>query len=368
MIYICKGLANCCNCCCKCCNSCIEGCCKCLDCKACKCCTTAFAPCVFLNFFLMFLPFIVCWVIAFTYWSNDCSNPLEIFLLIQGILFLANFLICIYLMIKYKNKNEKERTGNDEIWKKTAHLMCYDVILCLYFLVFAFEIAWNIVGHNWVAGQDCSESSLPAMTIVALILMWVFIGLGIFMFMCTILTLACEEGSCGFEKCCSDLCYICFCCCLFTKPREKHVKKARTSREVRTDGGNSQPKFIGSAIGLLRMIGINAHWKNRQNNEQANQVGEQNQQQQMQGNAYSPQPVYRIPQDQGVAPTNYINTANQGVVSGINYQPQYQVPQSYPYAAMGLPNQQPNEVYLQEEPNPPKEGIFTKIKKKLRLN
>lgn len=248
MHYCCKGIGKCCKGCCDCLGSCCSSCGKC--CSSCfkecsKIFDRPFSSCLLLQFIVMFCPFILCWVVAFIEFNSSCDRPIAIHLIIQGICLLLNFLLIIYLMYKYSTPQPS--LEEKSFTQKLVYLICYDFVICTYIFFLAFEVAWNIVGHYWLADSNCDSSVLESIDLLGIIINWVYLGLIFLYLLCIGLLHFCEECHC--EGCCICFYYLCCCCCCFDKPKfgsDKHENK-RASRKV--NGWMSSFLKIGNVFG-----------------------------------------------------------------------------------------------------------------------
>lgn len=272
MYYVGKGCGKCCAQCCDGCCSCLSECFNCFGklCQCCECkelCQRPFGGCTVFNFFVMALPFVACIVVTGVTWG-DCMMT-NVHLLIQGLLMLTNFLVCVYVMIKLgRNSDQGKKTDEPtDTWSKTKHLICYDFVICSYIFVLIFEFIWNILGHVWLADPGCS-SSLEAMDYAALIIMWVWLGLSALLFCCSVTVAACDDGSCGVDTCLKDCFYcLCCCCCCSTPSQNKQERRSKNLEHYQSQP-ESKPKFIESAYSMLGTFGIFGS-KKKQNQQEA---------------------------------------------------------------------------------------------------
>ena len=104
MNYCCVGCNKCCNGCSKCCNDCCNSCCKCFETCCGECCEQLnqcfirpFSLCTFVSFFVVGIPFLLMLSVFFKDYTSKCSEPLHIWLPIQGVSNLINLFFCGYL-------------------------------------------------------------------------------------------------------------------------------------------------------------------------------------------------------------------------------------------------------------------------------
>ena len=340
MYYCCKGLSNCCGKCCSGCANCAESCCKLCSCEFMS---KPFGPCVCLNFFLMAIPFLIAVISSIAFWSSDCDAPVQPFLLVQGFLFILNFLFTVYLMVKYSNNDpndpKAQKFQEKDAGGKFVHLLCYDYIVCLFLFLGVFEVVWNVIGSVWVSEGECEESALEAIAYLSIALMWVFLAGGACLFMCTMLALSCEDGSCSLEHICEDCCFCLFCCCLCQSSAKRNEKA-----EKRREANQEKPSFVSPVFSFMRTIGI---MRKDPVPAEANQEKHP--------------PHYRSPPQQGaqqypqqVPPQQY---------------PQPAAPQQYPqqYPQQVPPQQYPQPAappYISAPPEEEEQGVLEKAKKK----
>lgn len=246
MHYCCKGIGKCCSSCCKCLDDCCGSCGKCWGecCSGCaKMFDRPFSSCAFIQFILMFCPFVICWVVGFSNLTSSCSNPVQAHLIVQGFNLLLNFLIIFYLMYKYSSPQPS--LEGKSYSKKLIHLLCYDVIICLYTFFLAFEIAWNIVGHAWLNGSNCDSSILEGIDLLGIIVNWVYLGT-LVLYLLFVALLGCCDGDCDGGCCIGCLAcfyYLCCCCCCFGKFKQfdKENKEKRDRIRAERERGAVQP-------------------------------------------------------------------------------------------------------------------------------
>lgn len=187
------------------------------------------------------------------------------------------------------------------------------------------------------------------MTMISLIISWIFLVLGFLIFTCSLVTLACQEGSCGFDKCCTDFCYILFCCCFF-KSKAKSNQEDRTKKE---NGQQDQPRFSSNAFGILRLLGINLGQTNTNNLQQSNK-------QHVEEHKYPQIEIEAYQQPYLADPKYPLEEKKIHVARGI---PIYEVPpppaQEYPYI-------QGKTDEIKPEDNIENGGMFSIVKKKLK--
>ena len=180
--------------------------------------------------------------------------------------------------------------------------------------------------------------------------MWVFLGVGVFVFFFTILVYACEDGSCTFYDLCRCLFLIFSCgfCDIGKKPKKQHQKRIQEP---------SHPNWISKSKNMLGIFGISNHKQsnyerppesgnmmivqmpNPQYNPQVQYNPQQQQLKNVPHNQYNnvPQQQYNVPQQQYNVPQQH------------NVTQQYNVPQQQ----YNIPPQQYNEMRNFVAPQPP---------------
>jgi len=195
----CKGIFSCCSnmCdgCSNCCGSMCEGCCKGLA----ECCTNwgnvccnpekPFPYCTTFTWFISFIPSIVFLIYAGEHWNNSCGSNLPLWLLITAILFIVNMIFSAYLYWRFTLRSDEKTNALN----RGVKILCYDPIVCLYFFVWAFEIAWSIIGIVWISSYTC-QNGVETLSTVAVVLMFVYCILGVMIALCSVCCQCCKEG------------------------------------------------------------------------------------------------------------------------------------------------------------------------------
>ena len=136
----------------------------------------------------------------------------------MGVLLLVNFLMCIYIMCRYKKEQEATNEQNEnqfftdkDVCSRTCHMILYDIGICCYIIIVIFGVVVSCLGYEWVgasgSSSDCPDS-LKYLTYASCLLYQIYIVLGLLLFLITILTMAADEG-------CGDCFKTCCCCCCF---------------------------------------------------------------------------------------------------------------------------------------------------------
>lgn len=296
----------------KCCGGCCESILKCCG-ATCdelkKIFNTPFSCCAFVSFFITTIPFILAIIgIARDNAFKNCEDPpIAIHLIIEGICNLGNFIFCLYLAYrygeKYKNHGQNYQDNADRnvdktetnILERTKNLILYDFGVCFYIFYICFSFIWTIIGFIWLGkvekGSVCYENNAFTIKIDLLntIIMIIFIFGGLFLFCCTLLVSACDEGSCqiyDFFRCCLlvSTCGLC--------DVGKRIKKKKTENV-----NNHNSYWISTSKNILKYLGFyqpQVPFNNNQNNL----------------NMPQPQPqmvVQNMPPPYMISPSSYAN-------------------------------------------------------------
>jgi hypothetical protein len=184
---LCASVAKCCGSCCTALGNCCASCCATLQ----QCFSKPFSGVVFLTVLLSVVPFCAMIFAVIKFWSNQCSHPLQVWLLICLIVFLINLIFALYLFRRlagtdFENPEINPRydaNKHEEInqYEHTKHFLMYDPGVCLYIMILLFQIAWAIVGLSWYGdeGTVCSDDARPLLQCVLAgsIILLVFVGI-----------------------------------------------------------------------------------------------------------------------------------------------------------------------------------------------
>jgi len=237
-----------------------------------ECTDRPFSCCTFLTFLFMFVPFLICWYAALDNWDNPCPKPLETFQLIMGLIFMCNFAIAVYIMYRIDKGYKKNVEEHKTVYQRAWHLIGYDCWVCLYICILVFGMIWAIIGSTWVSdvedddATDIQELSdkracrkdhefLVDWSKGSIVLFWVYLIVGIALFIITLCMKSWEEdGETGCEGCLDCVtCYICG----FQKASKKRKKEIAEKREAqrrqeqgyvdeeRGRSNSSRGKFLG---------------------------------------------------------------------------------------------------------------------------
>lgn len=253
MIHCFRCCDKCCTSCNKCCNECCSGIEKC--CGSCcnainECFKTPFSLCATLTGVFVLGP-AVAGVITLS--NNEpastfCDKPLVSHLVVMAAMHLVNFLFAIYLFCKFRKPYDRTQSDGQviknsiydapketDICKRLTVLLCYDFVVVFYILALLFGFVWAIIGHSWLgsSSQLCKNTcpNLISWVYVLIIVFWVYVGLGIAIFLLTICIQACEEGSCG----CEYVCGCCISCCTCGLCGSSMMKSSKEKRITSVD-------------------------------------------------------------------------------------------------------------------------------------
>lgn len=306
MYYCCKQCASCCSSSCGLISKCCTSICSCFGkcfrtvfkcCGECcdsilKCCgttcdelkkifATPFSGCAFLSFFITTIPFILAIIgIAQEDAFKNCDDPpIAIHLVIEGVCNLGNFIFCLYLAFKYgaqyNNKEKNNQISADRnidktetnILERTKNLILYDFGVCFYIFFICFSFIWTIIGFVWLGKVEktshCYENNAFTikMDMLNTIIMIIFIITGLFLFCCTLLVSACDEGSCQIYD-------LCRCCFLVSTCGLCDIGK-RTKKKQIEHVNNHNSQWISTSKNILEYLGFYKPQippKNNQNN------------------------------------------------------------------------------------------------------
>jgi len=173
-------------------------------------------------------------------WSNDCTKPLHIWLLVAFVLFVINCHFAIYLYNRLSNYTEVDFPGYDprasyekNQLNRALHFFLYDPGVCLYIILAIFIIAWGIIGLIWTGGTCSSKyDDLKNCVVAGSLILLIFMGTGVlvvfFYIMSAYCTICMQEDDWGVFKvlCC---CFYFPLACLFGGPQQQQ----RSQRPVR---------------------------------------------------------------------------------------------------------------------------------------
>ncbi len=84
---------------------------------------------------------------------------------------------------------------------RTANLILYDFVVCIYVIFIIFFVVWTIIGFNWYSNEPndspCRTENSGIVMIaemVNLICMVIYLIVGILAFLITLCYMACDEG------------------------------------------------------------------------------------------------------------------------------------------------------------------------------
>ncbi len=186
----CEAFGKCCNECSKCCSETFGPCCA----EIAKCCnlqdffSKPFSTLLASALFLTLLPSFVLFGFVGANEKPECSMApdaginLDIWCIVQGIVFILHFLMSYYVFKKFQTP----QYPGESFYKRLCHLVCEDVVMAFYICFLIFSLVWAVLGISIDAEADrnsgCRENSLNVMADVILTLTWIFFGIGFFAF------------------------------------------------------------------------------------------------------------------------------------------------------------------------------------------
>ncbi|TNV75055.1 hypothetical protein FGO68_gene1707 [Halteria grandinella] len=141
----------------------------------------------------------------------DCQENLKVYLIVQGINNLVNFLFCLYITFHYGYYGKFKVEGQKTFWEQTVDLILYDWFVCLYIFALIFFVIWLIISFSALNNEVFLQFNQPdtspcrvnhngflitALTI-NLICMIVYLVVGFIIFIITVILYSCEDGSCS---------------------------------------------------------------------------------------------------------------------------------------------------------------------------
>ena len=162
--------------------------------------------------------------------NKNCEKPLGLHLTLTAISHILNFFYCLYLFIRYgrpyNQEAEDSKLRENSVFERTGQLLCYDFVTLFYIFLLIFEIAWAIIGIDWISSNPSQCTSLPSATfaLILLALLWIFLIFGLCIAFLAIVNIACEEGSCSVKYVLAGV-IVCLTCGICQPKSIKKVKK-----------------------------------------------------------------------------------------------------------------------------------------------
>lgn len=179
-----------------------------------------FAGCMCFTMFFNVIPLAIMGYFLGTGWTNTCSRPLEIWLLVTMILFLLNTMFGCYIFRRLSGEGVDARgdwyvegaSETKNAANRAKHFFMYDPVVCLYIVLSIFSLVWTIMGLIWTGdSQDCVSTSgaLVDAARAGAYCMLIFLIVGSFFIWCNLLSGYFNDclNDCDFCKCC--------CCCIY---------------------------------------------------------------------------------------------------------------------------------------------------------
>jgi len=252
MHYCCKGISNCCDaigsCCDSCCKTCCDGCnATCEGCAECigQCFNRPFSFCLFISFFVCFAPIGLGIAGLSGASSISCSEPIKAHFIVIMVINLLNWLFLGYLCyrygVPYKQGGDPSRQEMN-VLQRTQNLILYDFVVCFFIFFLIFEIVWLIIGGVWdnsePSNSPCSLTdagkSLLSFHRASLVILWIYLAVGAFVFIMTIIIYACDEGSCTMHDTCRFT-WLCCTCGLCDIGKSQKPKKQTYQQQTYVD-------------------------------------------------------------------------------------------------------------------------------------
>jgi len=213
--------------CCRACNAACAPCCACLA-SSCSFLTTLyekpFGGCVIFTFLTNLVPLLVLIYFVAANFSSDCSRPLPAWIVVCLGLFVINTIFGAYIYRRVSALGSSDPTTHPKwdprlnysrnMFNISLDFWLNDPFVCIYIVVSIFTIVWSVYGLVWT-GQSkndpadlCPTPLIDASTAGAII-MFVYIGLGVFFVTMTLCT--------GYLEHCLNDCNLwhCICCCFY---------------------------------------------------------------------------------------------------------------------------------------------------------
>jgi len=202
--YVCTGIFNCCTGMCEGCSKCCGGACESCG-KGCArgceglgdiCCgSKPFPFCASFTCCVQFLPMFIFFIFGIIELiSPTCVAPIGAFLIVCGVVALINTMFSFYLYWRFSIKTEEK----DVSCQRAAKILCYDPVVCVYFFIWVFTLVWSIVGIVWVQ-RGCGGAS-NAVSIIAIVLNFIFLWFGIIIAILSVCCQCCKEGLQKIQK------------------------------------------------------------------------------------------------------------------------------------------------------------------------
>lgn len=216
--------------------------------------------------------------------ENICLFLLLLFVIIIifliGICNFLNLLFCIYLCFRYGTKyhegksRDPQNSEEKNILQVTQQLILYDFVVCFYICLVIFLVIWTIIGSVWLSNLNSEElctanhGFLLKMALYNVIVVWIFLILGLFIFIYTVLLYACEDGSCTCHDWCRCVFLILSCgMCDLGKSKKNSNKRNRQPNNNFNNNNNinynNDYGWIKKSKNFLGKLGIiNFHYEN----------------------------------------------------------------------------------------------------------
>jgi len=210
----------------------------------CECCfkekpKSAFPFLFFYTFVVNVSPLIPSVILTWMFWNNNCSQPWEVYLLIYCILFTLNCVFGWYLNFRFYYMKVKERDKG--ACERACSMLCHDIGMCIFALVWIGELAWNIsIGILYSQDSDCMQKS-PSLFTMARVA-WVFL----FAFLVGVILFAFIT-----------VCYEC-CCIMDSSQRSTNTERPNEEKPIENESISSKDNSIENNTAST-MLGAETH-------------------------------------------------------------------------------------------------------------
>ena len=258
---------NCLHCCCKACCECMrlwgQSCARSgstlyyVDCGNCECGVSATVICGLIAAVFCICLGIICEITAYRFGDNQCKQPIDTHVVVQGIVLIGDAIVLLYVLYKYYiPRSIAFPLSNSTVFPRFHGLFARDRPLGLLLGVVSLGFWWTILGYYWLAGVECDPEDDFLLTMdsfaIAVEFILVLFCLG-FVYVVLVIA-ACDEGSCRFGAVQTD-CFLCCCLCCFTTPadfQQRHHQQAAAARRTYPFHRNTCLLFL---MDILKMCG-----------------------------------------------------------------------------------------------------------------
>ena len=157
-----------------------------------------FSLCVFLTVLFIALPAVAFTMVALfglKDLSQNCNNPILIWILIACGTILVDTAFCIYMFFVF-NQTPKQGQKQMTTFEKLVHFFCKDCVVLFFAIFLLGQFVWSIVGFIWsvTENRQCMDQRGFTMAQFINILIWLFFIFGIFGACFAFFFLSCQQG------------------------------------------------------------------------------------------------------------------------------------------------------------------------------